>query len=186
MTETIDGHNCQSVGCPPSRIRTKPDLSLSKYTVDEMVLLLLCYCLRPLANFGTYVREEATLIVKLPIGWAHLLLLCFFLFGCGHGINSSSTRQASAPSVIPAATPAAKQTPTQTKQDYDNNLTFACGSKGMSADFVTGNCISRSGNQVNPLNLHPPFQAPVPRPPNNELILRCQGRGVDLVTGRCM
>lgn len=135
-----------------------------------------------LTNFRTCVREELMLIVKLPVGWAHWIL-CFFLFGCGHGI---STRQASMPSVTTAATPAARQTPTQTNQGYNNNLTFACGSKGMSADFVTGNCISRSGSQVNPLNLYPPFQAPVPKPSNSELILRCQGRGVDFVTGRCM
>lgn len=70
--------------------------------------------------------------------------------------------------------------------DRQGNLVTACGAKGMVPDFVTGNCVSPSGRQVNPANLYPAFQSPMPEPSPGELIMRCQGRGVDFVTGRCM
>ncbi len=68
----------------------------------------------------------------------------------------------------------------------NGNLAAACGAKGMAADFVTGNCVSPSGRQVNPANLYQPFQSPMPEPSPGELIMRCEGRAVDFVTGRCM
>ena len=69
-----------------------------------------------------------------------------------------------------------------------NDLINACGSKGLVADFVTGNCISPQGREINPRNLYQPFAAPLPKPDPNELIMRCgaQGRSADFVTGRCM
>lgn len=78
------------------------------------------------------------------------------------------------------------QTPRPEPSDREGDLIFACGSKGLGADFVTGNCVSTSGRQVNPFNLYPPFQIPLPQPSPSELILRCAGRAVDFVTGRCM
>jgi hypothetical protein len=68
----------------------------------------------------------------------------------------------------------------------NNDLVFICGSKGMSVNFVTGACVTSSGQQVNPLNLYPPFQAPMPKGQPSDMIMRCQGRAVDFVTGRCM
>lgn len=70
--------------------------------------------------------------------------------------------------------------------DRQGNLVTACGAKGMVPDFVTGNCVSSSGRQVNPANLYPPFHSPMPEPSPGELIMRCEGRAVDFVTGRCM
>jgi hypothetical protein len=69
-----------------------------------------------------------------------------------------------------------------------NDLINACGSKGLMADFVTGNCVSPQGSQINPRNLYQPFAVPLPKPDPNELIMRCgaQGRSADFVTGRCM
>lgn len=68
----------------------------------------------------------------------------------------------------------------------DNDLVFVCGSAGMGVDFVTGNCVSSRGNQVNPYNLYPPFMAPLPRPSPSDTIMRCRGRAVDFVTSCCM
>lgn len=98
------------------------------------------------------------------------LLVCYAIAACGQ-ITSPNAR---------------RQLPTTTSQRNDSNLVFACGSKGMGVDFATGNCVSQSGNQVSPFNLYPPFQAPLQKPSNEELIVRCQGRAVDFVTGRCM
>jgi hypothetical protein len=78
------------------------------------------------------------------------------------------------------------QTPRPEPSDREGDLIFACGSKGLAADFVTGNCVSSSGRQVNPFNLYPPFQTPLPQPSPSELIMRCAGRAVDFVTGQCM
>jgi hypothetical protein len=68
------------------------------------------------------------------------------------------------------------------------DLIRACGSKGLVANFVTGNCVSPQGREINPRNLYLPFAAPLPKPDPNELIMRCgaQGRVADFVTGRCM
>ncbi len=72
--------------------------------------------------------------------------------------------------------------------DRESALVYACGSKGFSVNFVTGNCIGAGGREVNPHNLYPPFMAPLPNPDPNELIQRCGalGRAADFVTGRCM
>lgn len=70
--------------------------------------------------------------------------------------------------------------------ERNNNLIFICGSSGMGVDFVTSNCTRTDGNQVNPYNLYPPFMAPLPSPSPADSIMRCQGRAVDFVTGRCM
>lgn len=96
-----------------------------------------------------------------------------------------STIHRSEPQSLPNPPPLPNR-PVSRTEDRNSKLVFACGSKGMSADFATGNCISPTGNQVNPLNLYPPFQAPVLKPSSGELILRCQGRAVDFVTGRCL
>ncbi len=69
--------------------------------------------------------------------------------------------------------------------DRNSALISACGSAGMGVDFVTGNCVPSSGGQVNPYNLYPPFQAPLPKQTPSEMILRCPG-GVDFVTGQCI
>lgn len=73
-------------------------------------------------------------------------------------------------------------------QNSPGDLISACGAKGFTADFVTGNCISPQGRQSNPHNLYPPFVAPLPKPQPNELIMRCgaMGRAADFATGRCM
>lgn len=70
----------------------------------------------------------------------------------------------------------------------DDDLINACGSKGLIANFVTGNCVSPQGREINPRNLYQPFTAPLPQPNPDELIMRCgaQGRLADFVTGRCM
>lgn len=67
----------------------------------------------------------------------------------------------------------------------NSQLVFACGAAGMGVDFVTGNCVPPGGGQVNPHNVAPPF-APLPRSSPGDLIMRCGGRAVDFVTGRCM
>ncbi len=72
--------------------------------------------------------------------------------------------------------------------DYKSALVFACGSKGLVPDFVTGNCVLPDNRQVNPRNLYPPFMAPLPKPDPNDLVMRCgaMGRLPDFATGRCM
>lgn len=72
--------------------------------------------------------------------------------------------------------------------DREGALVYACGSKGLSTNFVTGNCILPNGREVNPHNLYPPFMAPLPKPDPNDLVQRCGalGRVPDFVTGRCM
>lgn len=67
----------------------------------------------------------------------------------------------------------------------NSQLVFACGAAGMGVDFVTGNCVPPGGGQVNPRNVAPP-SAPLPRSSPGDLIMRCGGRAVDFVTGRCM
>src|SRR5712692_4118781 len=67
----------------------------------------------------------------------------------------------------------------------NSQLVFACGAAGMGVDFVTGNCVPTGGGQVNPRNVTPP-SAPLPRSSPGDLIMRCGGRAVDFVTGRCM
>jgi hypothetical protein len=66
------------------------------------------------------------------------------------------------------------------------SLITAC--KGLGVNFVTGNCVSNGGEEVNPRNLWPPFAAPLPKPESGELIMRCGalGKTADFVTGRCM
>jgi len=73
-------------------------------------------------------------------------------------------------------------------ENTSNQLIQACGAKGLGVDFVTGNCVSPRGGQINPQNLYQPFTAPLPQPGSDELIMRCgaQGRVADFVTGRCM
>jgi hypothetical protein len=73
-------------------------------------------------------------------------------------------------------------------QQNTGDLIMACGAKGFTADFASGNCVSPQGRQTNPHNLYPPFAAPLPTPQPGDLIMRCGaiGRGVDFVTGRCM
>jgi len=68
------------------------------------------------------------------------------------------------------------------------DLVYACGSKGLAVDFVTGNCVAPRGQQINAQNLYPPFTALLPKPEPHDLIMRCgvQGRSADVVTGRCM
>lgn len=67
----------------------------------------------------------------------------------------------------------------------NSQLVFACGAAGMGVDFVTGNCVPPSGGQINPRNVAPP-SAPLPPLSPGDLIMRCGGRAVDFVTGRCM
>lgn len=67
----------------------------------------------------------------------------------------------------------------------NSQLVFACGSAGMGVDFVTGNCVPTGGGQVNPRNVVPP-SIPLPHSSPGDLIMRCGGRAVDFVTGRCM
>jgi hypothetical protein len=43
------------------------------------------------------------------------------------------------------------------------DLVRACGAKGLGVDFVTGNCVSPQGRQINPHNLYQPFTAPLPQ-----------------------
>jgi hypothetical protein len=66
------------------------------------------------------------------------------------------------------------------------DLVFICGKAGMAVDFVTKNCTKPDGSQVNPYSLYPPFQSPLGKPDPSESIMRCEGRAVDFVTGRCM
>lgn len=73
-------------------------------------------------------------------------------------------------------------------ENTSNPLIQACGAKGLGVDFVTGNCVSPRGGQINPQNLYQPFAAPLPKPDPSELVMRCgaQGRAADFATGRCM
>jgi len=68
----------------------------------------------------------------------------------------------------------------------NTNLVYICGKAGMGVDFVTMNCTKSDGSQVNPYNLYPPFQSPLGKPDPSESIMRCQGKAVDFVTGKCM
>ncbi len=78
--------------------------------------------------------------------------------------------------------------PPSGRGEKEGALVYACGSKGLSANFVTGNCVLPDGREVNPHNLYPPFMAPLPKPDPNDLVQRCGalGRVPDFVTGRCM
>ena len=68
----------------------------------------------------------------------------------------------------------------------NSDLVFICGSAGMGVDFVTGSCVSSSGSRTSPYNLYHDFQAPLPTPPSpGDAIMRCGGRGVNFVTGKC-
>jgi len=100
------------------------------------------------------------------------ILVCYVIAACGGPIRSRNGQG---------------QLPTATGQRNDSNLAVACGSKGMTPDFATGNCFSQSGKQINPFDLYPPFQAPIKRPSDQELIQRCagQGRTPNFATGRC-
>jgi hypothetical protein len=91
----------------------------------------------------------------------------------------------------PRSSPDQQPAPTQDLFGGRNNpgdLIYACGSKGLAVDFVTGNCVAPRGQQINPQNLYPPFTAPLPKPEPHDLIMLCgvQGRSADVVTGRCM
>lgn len=67
-----------------------------------------------------------------------------------------------------------------------NQLILACGSAGMSVNFVTGNCVNSNGSQVNPRNVASP-SIRVPQQSSSDLITRCGalGKSPDFVTGRC-
>jgi hypothetical protein len=67
-----------------------------------------------------------------------------------------------------------------------SSLVYACGSVGMSVNFVTGNCISNTGNEVNPRNVVSP-SIKLPQESSSNLIMRCGalGKSSDFVTGRC-
>ena len=101
-----------------------------------------------------------------------MVVVCLLLWqaGCFHALSGQYRRHSADDAV----------------NKRNNDLVFICGSKGMGVDFVTGNCVATSGGQVNPLNLYPPFQAPLPKQSPSDMIMRCQGRAVDFVTGRCM
>ena len=81
-----------------------------------------------------------------------------------------------------AQTPGLQAAPRLSEQD----LVFTCGSAGLGVDFVAGSCVTPYGDSVNPHNLYPDFQAPLPQPTPSNLIMRCRGRAVDFVTGKCM
>jgi hypothetical protein len=78
--------------------------------------------------------------------------------------------------------------PTRSARSNSGDLLMACAAKGFTADFATGNCVSPQGRQTNPLNLYPPFAAPLPKPEPPDLIMRCgaMARVADFATGRCM
>lgn len=65
---------------------------------------------------------------------------------------------------------------------------YACGSKGLAVDFVTGNCVVPLGQEINPRNSYPPLTALLPKPKPHDLIMLCgvQGRSADVIAGRCM
>lgn len=69
----------------------------------------------------------------------------------------------------------------------NNQLVFACGSVGMGVNFVTGNCVSSNGRQVNPRNVVSPAIT-TPHRSSQDLVSRCGelGKGVDYVTGKCL
>lgn len=69
--------------------------------------------------------------------------------------------------------------------ERNDQLIFTCGAVGMGVDFVTGNCVTAGGRQINPRNIAPPSPAHS-NFSHSELIMRCGGRAVDFVTGRCM
>lgn len=66
------------------------------------------------------------------------------------------------------------------------DLLYICSKAGLGVDFVTKNCTKSDGSQVNPYNLFPSFQFPLGKPNTSESIMRCQGKAVDFVTGKCM
>jgi hypothetical protein len=91
----------------------------------------------------------------------------------------------------PRSSPDQQPAPTQDLFGGRNNpgdLIYACGSKGLAVDFVTGNCVASRGQQINPQNLYPPFTALPPKPEPHDLIMRCgvEGRSADVIAGRCM
>lgn len=68
----------------------------------------------------------------------------------------------------------------------NGQLIFACGSAGMSVNFVTGNCIGYRGAEVNPRNVVSP-SIRLPQQSSSDLMMRCGalGKSADFVTGRC-
>ena len=74
---------------------------------------------------------------------------------------------------------------TNSDNSANGQLIYACGSVGLTVDFASGNCVTAQGRQVNPRNVVPQ-SIPLPAQNNNELIMRCNGRSVDFVTGRCL
>ena len=89
----------------------------------------------------------------------------------------------------PRSSPAQQPAPTQDDlfggRNNPGDLIYACRSKGLAVDFVTGNCVASRGQQINAQNLYPPLLS---KPEPHDLIMRCgvQGRAADFVTGRCM
>src|SRR5262245_46257027 len=84
--------------------------------------------------------------------------------------------------------PQQQQTSSLNTYDSQNQLIHACGAKGFAVDFVSGNCVSPQGAQINPHNLYPPHAAPLPMPSPNDLRIRCaaMGRVPNFSTGQCM
>ena len=66
----------------------------------------------------------------------------------------------------------------------DGDLVASCGAAGLGVDFATRNCSGSQGRHVSPYDVAPPFS--LTRQDPGQAIMRCQGRGVDFVTGRCM
>ena len=66
----------------------------------------------------------------------------------------------------------------------DGDLVASCDAAGLGLDFATRNCSGSQGRHVSPYDVAPPFS--LTRQDPGQAIMRCQGRGVDFVTGRCM
>jgi hypothetical protein len=83
-------------------------------------------------------------------------------------------------SLLAVFEPAAAQ---QRGNDQYTQVTYACGSKGLSADFVNQNCVDSRGRETNQLN-----QTPRREQNSNALTVWCSrlGKVPNYGTGLCM
>ena len=82
-----------------------------------------------------------------------LLISCLVLSGCVTGRQPYTNNNSGRTNINNARS--------MDNGEMNSQLVFTCGTAGMGVDFVTGNCVSSGGSQVNPYNVAPnPFSLP--------------------------
>lgn len=108
----------------------------------------------------------------------------------GHAMDSSGkcdySKKSANSNRAAASTNSTYRAESNSTNSANNQLTYACGSAGMGANFVTGNCVNSNDRDVNPRNVVSP-SIPLPQQSSQEVLMRCGalGKGADFVTGRC-